>query len=168
MDSGSGPTTVEPSFAFGNPDCGILPVDVNPTGALGPASAVGALEEALCEVVPCGGVLHVPFELLSYLYRFRLIREVNGSYVTAGGIKVVGGCGYPGTGPANAPASAGEAWLFATGPLVLVQSPLFFTPDKFAESVDRNLNNVTVRAEKFFAVGFSCTLFAVRIDISIC
>lgn len=156
---------VSPSFAFGNPDCDILPVDINPTGSLDPVAAIATLEEALGDIVACGGTIHVPYGLLAYLARFNLLILEDGVYYTPSGVKVIAGHGYPGSGPANIPAVPGEVWVFATGPLVLVRGNVITVPDRLGEAVDRNINNVTVRAERFYAVGFSCVLLAVRVRI---
>lgn len=163
VDSGTGLTTITPSFAFGNPDCDILPVDINPAGALDAVAAISAIEEALGDIVACGGIIHVPAELLAYLVRFNLARLENGIYYSPNGLKIIAGDGYPGSGPANVDAAAGETWIFATGPLVVVRSNVYNTPENLPEAVDRNINNVTVRAERFYAIGFSCVLLAIRV-----
>lgn len=119
VDSGSGPTTIQPSLAFGNPDCDILPVDLNPAGALDPVAAIAAIEEALCETVSCGGIIHVPLNVLPYLVRFKMARLTDEGYVTPSGLKIVAGCGYPNSGPANVASAPGESWVFATGPLII-------------------------------------------------
>lgn len=167
--SASGPVTVNPSFAFGNDECGISPIDISPAGALDPVSAIAALEDALCEVVACGGVIHIPTGLLTFLVRFNVAKlGDDGIYYTPTGTKLIAGCGYPGSGPGNVPAVAGETWIFGTGPIILVRSNMFTTPDSFGEAVDRNVNNVTVRAEKFYTAGFSCALLATRVSICNC
>jgi hypothetical protein len=156
---------ISPSFAFGNPDCDIEPVDINPAGALDPVAAISALEAALGDVVACGGTIHIPYELVAYLARFNLLTLVDGVYYTPSGFKVIAGHGYPGSGPANVPAAEGEVWIFGTGPLIVVKGNIFMTPEQLPEAFDRSLNNVTVRAERFFAAGFSCVLFAVRVAL---
>lgn len=161
----NGTGTINPSFAFGNDECDIFPVDINPAGALDPVAALFAIEEALGDVVACGGTIHVPFGLLTYLARFNLLVLENGVYYTPTGNMVIGGHGYPGSGPANIPAVAGETWIFATGPIILVRSNVNMVPDVIKEAVNRSINNVTVRAERFYAVGFSCTVLAIRVRI---
>lgn len=163
VSNGSG--FVNPSFAFGNDECGIEPIDVSPTGALDPVSAIALLEESLGNIVACGGTIHIPYGLAAYLARFHLLTVVDGVYYTPTGFKVIAGHGYPGSGPDNIAAVAGQTWVFATGPVVLVRSNVITTPDTISEAVNRNINNVTVRAERFYTVGFSCALYAVRVAL---
>lgn len=159
----NGGGTLNPSFAFGNDECSIVPVDINPAGALDPVRAIGALEEALGDIVACGGTLHVPYELAAHLIRFHLLTVEDGTYFTPTGSKVILGHGYPGSGPANVAAAAGQTWVFATGPIVLVRSNVMMVPDQVKEAVNRNINNITVRAERFYSVGWSCALLAIRV-----
>lgn len=158
---------VNPSFAFGNPDCDILPVDVSPAGSLDPVTAIALLEEQLGDLVACGGTIHVPYGLAAYLVDHRLLINNGGDeYFSPTGFRVVVGHGYPGSGPGNAPAAAGETWIFATGPLVAVRSNVMMVPNNVEEGVNRLINNITVRAERFYAVGFSCSLLAVRVKLT--
>lgn len=159
--------SVNPSFAFGNPDCDILPEDVSPTGAVDLATAFSLLEGRLGDLVACGGVIHVPYEVVPYLVAQHLLLDNGtGEYFSPSGFRVVAGQGYPGSGPANVPAAAGEIWLFATGPLVIARSNVIMVPNEVSEAVDRQINNVTVRAERFYAIGFSCSLLAVRAELA--
>lgn len=163
--SANGPVT--PSFAFGNPDCDILPEDVSPGGALDPITAFALLEERLGDEIACGGIIHVPYGIVSYLLNAQLLFNNGGNeYFSPTGFRVVAGHGYPGSGPANAPAAAGETWIYATGPIVVARSNMFFTPENLSEAVNRQINNVTVRAERFYAAGFSCSLLAVRVKLT--
>lgn len=159
--------TVNPSFAFGNPDCNILPEDVNPAGAVDIATAFALLEARLGGLVACGGVIHVPYQIVPYLLAQHLLLN-NGTdeYFSPSGFRVVAGQGYPGSGPANVPEAAGEIWLFATGPLVIARSNVMMVPNEVSEAVNRQINNVTVRAERFYSIGFSCALLAVRAELS--
>lgn len=152
---------VNPSFAFGNPDCGILPVDVNPAGAVDPVTAISLLETALAAEVPCG-FIHVPVSLVAFLKAHKVITVENGELYSPAGYRIVVGSGYPGSGPANVAAAAGEVWIFATGPMLIARGNVIMVPESVAEGVNRNINNITVRAERFYSVGFSCTLLAVR------
>lgn len=165
VNSGDGPTTINPSLAFGNDECDIVPVDIHAAGALDPVAAISALEAALGDIVSCGATIHIPYELLVYLARFHLVVEEGGKYYTPSGTLLVAGHGYPGTGPGNAAASAGEVWIFGTGPMIIVRSNIEMVPDNIGQAVDRNLNNVIVRAERLYAVGFSCVDLAVRVAL---
>lgn len=158
---------VNPSFAFGNPDCDILPEDISPGGAVDVVQAIGLLEQRLSSLVPCGGTIHVPSGLIPFLAAsYQLVLDEDGFYRTPGGLRIIAGDGYPGSGPANIPAIAGETWVFGTGPLVAVRSNVTMVPNEFKEAVDRQINNVTVRAERFYSIGWSCTLLAIRVKLS--
>src|SRR5689334_5692609 len=58
---------VNPSFAFGNPDCGIVPIDLSPAGAVDPVTAIALMENELGKVLACGGVIHIPYGLMAFL-----------------------------------------------------------------------------------------------------
>jgi hypothetical protein len=160
----NGTGLITPSFAFGNPDCDIVPEDVSPGGAVDPVAAISLLETALGNTSGCG-IIHVPYGLGAYLKYFRLLEKDGDEYYTPTGFRVVLGHGYPGTGPANVAASAGESWIFATGPMVLASSDLMQVPENIAEGFNRMVNDVEIRAERFYAVGFTCGLFAVRVAL---
>ncbi len=157
---------VTPSFAFGNPDCGIEPVDLNAAGVVDPVTAMSLLESALGDEVACGGIIHIPFSMMAYMKAQDQVTEVNGELYSPAGYRVVAGHGYTGSGPANAAALPGQAWIFATGPMLVARGNVIMVPGSVAEGVNRNINNVTVRAERFYAVGFSCSLFAVRASLT--
>lgn len=165
VDSGAGTTVVNPSLAFGNDECGILPIDVNPAGAVDIVQAIAILENALGDIVSCGATIHIPYGLLNYLARFHLLVEKDGLFYTPSGTLIIAGHGYPGSGPANVVADPGETWIFGTGPVILVRGNVIQVPDNISQAVDRNLNNVTVRAERFYAVGFSCVDLAIRVNL---
>lgn len=156
---------VNPSFAFGNDECDIVPTDLSPGNSLDPVAAIGALEEALTDVVPGGGIIHAPYGLSPYLSHHNLIEKDGDRYYTTTGQTVILDSGYPGSGINNAVAAAGSTWIVGTGPVGLWRSNVFMTPNEVAEAVDRNVNNVTVFAERVWAAGFSCALFFVNVDL---
>lgn len=158
--------SVTPSFAFGNPACGITPVDVNPAGAVNPVSAFSLLEDRLADEVGCGGLIHVPSSLISYLKAQRQIEVVGDELYSPLGFQVIAGKGYTGTGPSGVAAAAGTAWLFATGPMLVARSNVIMVPGAVPEAVNRRINSITVRAERVYSVGFSCSLLAVRANLT--
>lgn len=157
---------VNPSFAFGNPDCDILPEIIQPGQSLSPTAALAVLEAALADVVPCGGVIHAPYGFASFLAADRLIERVGDKWYTTTGFPIIFGAGYPGTGPGGVLPTPGATWLFATGPLVVVRSNVIMTPEEAKDGINRNINNIEVRAERFYSVGFSCGLFAVEATLT--
>lgn len=163
---------VNPSLALGNDQCGIQPINLSPAGPLAPAAALGLLEEALTGVVPGGGVIHAPYGLAAFLKNQKLLcggcGEDDGRYYTPTGMSLVLGAGYPGSGPDNVVAPAGTTWIFGTGPVGIWRSDVFMVPEDLKEGVNRQINDVTVFAERFYAVGFSCALFAVQVTLCGC
>ena len=158
---------VNPSLAFGNEECDIAPFDLTPlAGAVNPVAAIATLEDVMADILPNGGLIHVPYGLAAYLENFRLMeREGNRMYTPTGNGYVLG-AGYPGTGPANVVADPGETWIFATGPVGVWRSDLYQTPTDLSESIDRSINDVTVYAERYYAVGFSCAVLAINVTLS--
>lgn len=158
---------INPSLAFGNSTCGISVTDLTPGGGpIDPVGAIATLEDALTEIVPNGGIIHVPYGLAAYLANFMLLDREGDRMYTPTGNSYVLGSGYPGSGPANVAATAGTTWIFATGPVGVWQSAISMVPNELSEAVDRSVNDVTVFAEKYFAVGFSCAVLAINVDLT--
>lgn len=162
--------TLGSSLADGDAAAGIAVTDLTGGGgALDPITAMDVLEEAMGNCVPGQGVIHVPDRAASTLgAAFLLLAGPDGTYTTHLGNPVIFGAGYPGTGPANAVVADDETWLFGTGQVMVWQSEMFLTPELVPQAVDKVLNDVTVFAEKTYAVGFSCCVFAVRMFLSCC
>lgn len=75
--------------------------------------------------------------------------------------------GYIGANPSlHAPAAAGQAWAFATGPVQIRRSPdIEMIADNITQSMDRTDNTVTYRAERDYLVDWDTELqAAVLID----
>lgn len=68
-----------------------------------------------------------------------------------------------GVGPGGAAPGDDEAWLYATGP-VMVRRSMVFLP-KLPEALDRKDNEVFAVAERFYTVGWSCTTAAVKVKL---
>ena len=151
---------INPSFAFGNDTCEIEPVNITTIGALDVVAGIGALEEALTDVVPGGGIIHVPYGLASYLADKGLLERQGDLYFSATGFPIIIGAGYPGSGPANVPADPGTTWIFGTGPVGIWRSESFMVPEDGFEGFDRFRNDLVVFSERFYAVGFSCVVYA--------
>lgn len=156
---------VNPSFANGNTTCGIVPEPLS-TGPVDAVSAIALLENALGDRVPCEGVIHVPYGFAAYLIDHHLLERVGDEYFTPTGYRVVLGHGYTGSGPGNVPAAAGTTWLYGTGSLIIARSNVIMTPEEVKEGINRVINNITVRAERFYAIGFACALVAVNVNLS--
>lgn len=158
--------TVNPSLASGNSECAISPVILGSGTQFSPAEAIYQFEQALADVVACGAVIHIPSGAEAFFVAQRLITMQDGVWVTSGGLQVVIGSGYPETGPSGAAPAAGATWLFATGPMVAVRSDVFvYSPDN-NENINKSVNTIEVRAERFYAVGYSCANFALEMTLS--
>lgn len=159
--------SVNPSLQNGNDSCEIVPVDLTPpSGALSPVGAIAALESNIVNCIPGAcGVIHVNYGFLPYMARDNLLVEKGGKYYTPSGQLIIAGAGYPTSGPGNTPAPPGETWIFATGPVAVYQSDIFYTPSNIdqAQAIDRSLNNATFFTEQTFAVIWECCIFAVRV-----
>lgn len=166
--------TVRPSLAIGDPFAGITPVDLTPGGgAVDAVSALFLLERALSQCAPGLGLIHINYGLMNYFAYHHLVHletEPDGTqcYYTKMGQKVVAGAGYPGSGPSNVAALTGENWIFASSQVHALKSEIFLTPDIPKEAINRNLNDITVFAERTWSLGFSCCLFAVRMQLVCC
>lgn len=157
---------IDGSLQGGNLSCSDPPVDVTPEGAtdgLGIVAAMAVLESALAGCSAGLGAIHATYGLLPFMAEANLLDVDGDRLFTRSGVSLVFGRGYPGSGPDNVPAAAGQTWVFATGPLAIWRSDVFLTPPRLEEAVDRQLNDVTVFAERSYAVGWSCCLFAVRV-----
>jgi hypothetical protein len=157
---------VNPSLAFGNSECGSTPIDLTgDSGPVGVVASMAVLESALGDCAPGTGVIHANFGLASFLAQSYLINQQGDAWYTVTGQRLAIGAGYPGTGPNNIPATAGTTWLFATGPMVIYRSEIFLTPERFKEAMDVKINSVQVYAERVYAVGWSCCLFAIQVAL---
>jgi hypothetical protein len=86
---------------------------------------------------------------------------------TANGTPVAIDGGYIGANPSlHAPAAAGQAWAFATGPVQIRRGPdIELIADNIAQSMDRSDNTVTYRAERDYLVDWDLALqVAVLVD----
>jgi len=158
---------IDPSLQGGNASCGIFPQDLTPaSGPLNTVAAIAALESSIVDCIPGGvGVIHVNPGFLPYLSSNYLVVEKNGKLHTPSGQLIIAGAGYPGSGPANVPATPGETWIFATGPVAVYNSDIFYTPSLIDQAIDRSLNNITFYAEQTFSVVWECCSFSVRVSL---
>lgn len=161
--SANGP--VSPSLTSGNDYCELAPINLSPEGALEIMQAIGFMEEALTDVVPGGGVIHGPFGLTAYLKAYDLLTLDDGKYYSPSGFPYILGAGYTGSGPGNVEATAGTTWIYGTGPIGIWRGDIFMNPGDLSSSINRYRNDITVFAERFYAVGFSCALYAIPVQL---
>lgn len=161
-----GGINVNPSLAFGNETCGSVPIDLTPaSGPISIVTAMAVLESALGDCSPGAGVIHANYGLASFLAAAFLIYPKGDAWFTVTGQRLAIGAGYPGSGPNNVAAEPGTTWIFATGPVAIWRSEVFLTPARYLEALDRTLNSVQVYAERSYAVGWSCCLYAICVNL---
>lgn len=80
---------------------------------------------------------------------------------------VVADAGYPGTPPEGEAGAADVAWIYATGPVVVRRTPVFYGPTADAEVIDTATNTRRRTAGKVVAATFDpAALFAVPITLA--
>jgi hypothetical protein len=60
--------------------------------------------------------------------------------------------------------------MYVTGSIKVLRAPVFYTPDRNENSaaVDRQVNNITVFAERTYAIQQDCIVGAVRVLLQSC
>lgn len=111
-----------------------------------PATALAYLENAI-GATGRKGMIHATPAIVSALQADKLEGGEEGELLTSNGTPVVSGGGYAGADPyAGAAPSAGQDWMFATGPVEVRSSPIAMT--SVSQSLDRSDNTLTFRAER--------------------
>lgn len=150
--------------------------NVGGASAVSVVAGVAALEDWLGENYGGVGILHMPRGLAISLSKARIIDFMAGSkrLTTILGTRVAAGGGYDGTGPVGDAArnpGAGNAWIFASGDVVLRRSAPFDTPpgSQTAAILDRDLNDLTALSERIYSNWIDgCGIAAVRVTIDSC
>lgn len=122
---------------------------------------IGMLEDAMRECYPGVATLHVPIRLASLMAEAVLLSPRAGTMFTSSvGSKVIFGS-YPGTSP-DGTETPGVTWVFATGEVFYQREPAphTFTP---VESLDRDVNTLSMIAERTYVIGWDCCLMAIPI-----
>jgi hypothetical protein len=159
-------------------------VDLTPvTGPLDVVAGIATLESYMADVVMCLPTIHANVGVGAFLQTNNLLagHDSGALRLAPTGTKVALGGGYPDTGPAGDEPDAGAAWIFASGPVRVTSSPIFFTPERgdvagavtigtTAETLEvgRAANDIVVYAEKMLAVQRACGLAAVQVVLSNC
>lgn len=121
---------------------------------------LGMLEDAMRDCYPGVATIHMPIRLASIAADHDLITSRSGVMYTVIGSKVVIG-DYPGTGP-DGSTTEGVTWMYATGEVFFARDrePTRFRP---AESFDRDVNTLSMIAERTYVIGWDCCLMAIPI-----
>jgi hypothetical protein len=138
-----------------------------------PRRAIAALEQALADHgAGTLGSVHVTRDALSML-KLDVGNDPNSDTMyTPGGNLLIGGVGYPGTGPNGEARTTGNVWAYACGPVQVRLSPVKVSdePSKITgpagvESFSTN-NTLVYTAERFAAVTFNGTrVYAVLMNL---
>lgn len=136
--------------------------DLTPTGgAVTPKEGLAILEGHAGLHYAGVPTVHASTQIVSLLDSDgATINEVGSEFRTRTGSKLVNGNGYYGIDMDTPDLAAGEAWLFATGEVVLTR----------AEAVDEKqinttTNDVTALAERLYVAGWDCYSAAVKVKV---
>lgn len=144
-------------------DIGLLRQDVVVLGggtATGLVHGVGLLEQAIAASYGGVGVIHAARELAAPMTFRALVRRDGARLRSPLDNLLAFGAGYSTTGPDGAAAPAGQAWLYATGPVVVRRGEV-----QNREAFDQRRNTRMALAERSYAVTADCLRVAVLIDI---
>lgn len=142
-------------------------VDVTPSAgtAVKVRYGLALLEQALAGA-PLGaqGVIHTTRDVASAL---RL--EADGKTLRTNlETPVVAGVGYSKDGPDGNPAPAGQAWMYATGPVSVRLGKLTIVPDKLNQAIDVRTNTIEYFVDRPAAITWATTdSYAVLVDLTL-
>jgi hypothetical protein len=147
-------------------------VDLTPSGGAADITAgVAMLEQWAAENLTCAPVLHASRMLGVYFGEHGLVERDGSSLTSHGtGTDIVIGGGYLLNGPEGGDPDEGEAWIYITGGIKVIRGPVFFTPPRGENgaAVNRSLNDITVFAERTYAIEQDCGVAAVRVVLQSC
>lgn len=151
-----------------NPYFGDVSVDILNSGtAVPPKEGLAFLEQAIGDTCRQGMIHATPAVILSALEAVHEMDDGDEHFLmTINGTPVVSGMGYQGVDtPFLASPSAKQDWIFATGPVEVYLGPLVMTD--ISETLERSLNDVTFRAERYVIALWDTSLqAAVLVDWS--
>lgn len=152
--------------------------DLTPVaGAVHIVNGIGLLEDRLAVEYGGQGLIHVPIGAASLLSMHRVVDHVREEECprTLAGNGIILGAGYTANvGPAVPPAApvpapAGEAWLYATGPMRIRRDDRVLTMRDQSQSVNTVNNDRRALAETTFVPEVACPrAWAVRVTLSAC
>lgn len=131
-------------------------------------NGLALLEEAIAETHR-GGVIHMTSGTASALSSRdggNALHQEGGKLYTVNGTLVIPDFGYTGAAPVGESASGTERWAYATGPVETLRTaqPILI-PEELSQALDRLLNVVEYRAERYYVPFWDTALqVGVRID----
>lgn len=123
------------------------------------------LERALGDAtIGSKGVIHATRDVASVLD----CSNHDNALVTKLGNFVIAGSGYTGSGPSDAAAPAGMAWMYATGPVTVHIGSLNVRAEDVGQAVNSSNNSIQYFVDRPAAVTWSTSkLYAVLVDLSL-
>jgi len=123
---------------------------------------LGVLEHRLAEFYGGLGVIHAPRYTMAAAASVMLTRVVGDQLLDPADNVWAFGAGYDANGPIGSdPAPAGQAWMYATGPVVLRRAPI-----THQAAFDQRTNERRALAERSYVLTVECPAFAVLVQIS--
>lgn len=163
-------SSVEAAFWTGKDAAG------NPTGAPALAAAqqlattpvslgvgLGMLEEWIGGATGALGTIHAARHLIGSLTSLHVRRD-GAKLRTLVDTFVAAGTGYDGTGP-DGTRAAGTSWLYATGPVQVLRSPVLDLPSDPRLGMDRATDHTKIHAVRNVAVGYTVGAVAVPVTL---
>jgi hypothetical protein len=129
-------------------------------GAVDMAVGVGLLEDAIAERYGGIGTIHAARELAAVLTRLALTRRDGARMRTPLDNLWAFGAGYTTNGPNGVAAPAGQAWIYATGPVLARRSEV-----QTREAFDQRKNLRLAVAERSYSITADCLRLAVLVTI---
>lgn len=128
----------------------------------GVAALEGYLGDNYCGV----GVIHAPRDVAAYAAAERQVAGAGAVLTTTLGTRWAFGAGYSvNTGPDGVAAPAGVAWLYATGQVNIWRSEVYVNPDDLRYAFNTRTNDVTIFAERTYAITTECVCAAVPVAL---
>lgn len=146
------------------------PTALNGGAATGIVPALSELEQAVAEHDETGvGMIHAQPRVVTAWRTLQLVEpDASGKRLrTILGTLVVPGGGYPGSGTGLAAGTVTSSWAYATGMVRVALGAEQLVPNDDAEATNRDVDDVTYRAERNFAVAWEGnTKHAVKVNLA--
>lgn len=133
-----------------------------------PVEAIELLEQALADNDVPGGMIHARPGMSAHLTNNYLIHYQNlnsRALSTVIRTPLVFGRGYDGSGPTGQAPDASTEWMYASGRVIVWQDPEIFVPPP-GEVLDRSTNQLSLVAERVYAVAVECGVWAIQVTRS--
>ena len=96
-----------------------------------------------------------------------IVRQQGAMLKTLNGNKVAVGGGYPGTGPDGSARTANTCWMYGTGNVFAIRSPIRIRAPQGAKAFDRSVNTMRMIAERTYCLAWDCAHFAVAASLGV-